>query len=381
MVRSITLACLLVLCGCAALNAPQPITPRPARGLGRVILDDPSLGDITDIAVTGKGETREVIVAASRGTVILNNKLEVVEEHRFEARPFNPGLVDIDGDGTLELLERGNSIFMRPIAARRINGELLWSTNISLQPSDFAHLWACPVDRDQNGTLETIVGVKGVAQACVLSSSGQELDRIPWDRVNCSDEIVHVDVNDDGVKDFVFGSGPELVARDAYGRELFREKLPGHPGWISTVRLMMPCENGGHRVHALQFTRRERPGLFARDDTVRHDYVVSFSRGVPAIEEVPANSQLPLAALVAMSSDAVVAVTSHAGLGHLFVSFKQPGKLPREVYYFAMGGGPCQNAVEPGDTCVVSPAGSESDIILVGQGNALWALPASSLTQ
>lgn len=120
---------------------------------------------------------------------------------RFDAYVSRPEVVDVDGDGRCEFLDRGSG--WQSAGLLGSDGEVLWSLDSVTGVDDIA-----AGDLDGDGILEFVVGWNGADGLWRHDSRGRVLWRTPDDNVW---SVAIVDVDGDGRQEIVHTNGRNAV--------------------------------------------------------------------------------------------------------------------------------------------------------------------------
>lgn len=184
----------------------------------RQLLFEEKLGDVTDI-VSGDLDSSpgpEIGVASQGGALFLDTSGTVKSRVNFAGMTYHVDLVDIEGDGVCEFMNRG----FDPISASVLDhsGKVLWT---------YGGRPGCDIaagDVDGDGKLEFAVGFTGKAGSLhLLEADGkqvwkQQSDNPPW-------PVIHVempDIDDDGISEIAYSTVAAIILRKGDG-EIIRQ--------------------------------------------------------------------------------------------------------------------------------------------------------------
>jgi hypothetical protein len=182
------------------------------------------IGDISDMALRspGPGQPEGLVVAGTHGFAVLDPETGAVRSStKLSKVPDNwldVQILDLDGDGEMELLRGANS-WVGPTAAYDHTGALLWEAY-----GDAAPERCLPVDLNGDGKLELLHSFNATDEVALLSHEGKELWRVPWKHPT---ELLEVDGR-------VFTiDGEAVAALGPRGKELGRLALGG--GYVNAL--------------------------------------------------------------------------------------------------------------------------------------------------
>ena len=191
-----------------------------------LFLEDRELGVVTDI-VRGEFDVRsglEIVIAGSRrsridesqGVLVMADNGDRIKVIRFSETALNVRLVDVEGDGQFEFMDRGGG--WQPVSLFDHQGKMLWTYD----PRRPAPNSMAAGDLDGDGILEFVVGLNAGGGVHLLNRHGEKLweqpDRNVW-------HVEVADTNQDGQPEIVHSNGAgQLRVRDAQGKILSQAK-------------------------------------------------------------------------------------------------------------------------------------------------------------
>ena len=175
-----------------------------------LFIQDSRLGDVTDIA-RGEFDQKagpEIGVVGSRGALFVDEFGNILSSVLFGADAEHVDIVDVEGDGICEFMNRGCWSYDASLIDHK--GNVIWTYGGSSGVDDMA-----AGDLDGDGVLEFVVGFNGAGGVHLLSNTGVK----KW---NQSDgNVWHVEVVDtdgDGVSEIVHSNaGGQITVRDKRG--------------------------------------------------------------------------------------------------------------------------------------------------------------------
>jgi len=331
----------------ASLATPSVVTGADVLSK-RVWVEESWLGSVTDIE---EGEfdpspEREIGIAGSGGAVFVDRNGHTKASVAFPDSVERVDLVDVEGDGICEFLNRGGLGWLDPSLMDH-EGATVWVYDSAMGVADMA-----AGDLDGDGTLEFVAGLDEPGGLCLLDEGSRE----QWQRDGDAQQVAVVDTDGDGTLEIVHGTAAgNITIRDKQGAVVGRVN-PGPD--VSDFSL---CRWPGK-------TDREYL-LLADDDTIRvFDYggkalaeldapdcsVLGRARGTPAKLRSDEPEYLAVAVEYEMWQRAVLYV------------YDSTGKLA----YQEVLPDPCASiAAIPLD-------GSGRDTLLVGGMGRVWAYEA-----
>jgi hypothetical protein len=188
-----------------------------------VWLNDPSLGDITDIqfgnfdAVAGTG----MAVAGTGGAAFVDESGAVRSTVLFSGRTTNINIIDVDNDHVCEFLDRGGGGW-QDAALLDHTGKVRWTCG--QMSSGAAVDDSAAGDLDGDGTLEFVVGFNGGGGVRMFDEDGTQI----WQ--HSDGNVWHVEIGDtdrDGKPEIIHSNaGGEITIRDATGSVVKRAQPP-----------------------------------------------------------------------------------------------------------------------------------------------------------
>ena len=229
-----------------------------------VLLVDSALGDITDIVPGPAQPEGTLIVAGARAAarwrpgaaheVFVRFDAAWEEDGRDAWNPtrFGPSVIDLDGDGTPEFVDRGNENGRTLIHVLEFDGKGRFKIQLPTR-GGFNGSFVVPIDRDGDGRTELIAGNGNVPYAGVWASDGtflNEIDLAGQRRIHGQTPIAR-NVNADGIPDLVYGSRGGLIAQDSHGKVLAQWPLPPTFNYVSEIEPLRPDGAGAVRFGLL----------------------------------------------------------------------------------------------------------------------------------
>lgn len=233
----------LLLCGCPRPEPPvvpeDLKSPRIQTGEGllqkKVILDDSRLDDIRSITV--RSDEPGFIFVGTGGIAWTNPQGEVTKWQEFPVVPFsgmmsNPRLLDVDGDGSLEVFDQGG-VGWSEARITDLSGKTKWAF-----PKKWGMNGATSGHLDADGKLDFVAAYNGGGGVSRFDNTGKLL----W---NVSDgNVWHIellDVMGDATPEIIHSNaGGELVVRDATGTVLRKSNPPGYFSSFSVCKWPSP---------------------------------------------------------------------------------------------------------------------------------------------
>lgn len=198
-----------------------------------VFYEDSDLGPLSDIRYGEMDQQpgRELALVGESGAVFLDGTLQPKRTVRL-AREWSsqPALIDLEGDGVPEFLNRNNS-WARPVVVFNADGSIRWTYDGPTGVDD-----AAAGDVDGDGMAEVVVGFNGDGGLHLLDASGKQRWRQP------AGNVWHVEIADidgDGRGEILHSSVEyrgSWVIRDAMGKELHRDDAATHLSDFALVR-------------------------------------------------------------------------------------------------------------------------------------------------
>jgi len=182
-----------------------------------VYVQDARLGTISDIAV-GEFDPSpgpEIAIVGTRGALFVDSNAKAKSSLMFSVRAGHVVIVDVDGDGISEFLDRGGG--WQDISLIDHKGNAIWTYGGIPGVNDVA---AGDINRD--GILEFVVGFNGGGGVRLLDRNAKE----KWTQSDSNVWHVElVDVNSDGSLEIVHSNAAgEMIVRDKDGKIIHRAK-------------------------------------------------------------------------------------------------------------------------------------------------------------
>lgn len=198
----------------------------------RVFFSDPGLGVVTDISVGKLDPTpgAAVGVAGEEGAVFLDQSGAAVSSVKFTDSYDRIVMVDVEGDGVCEFMDRGSWGSEAALLDHR--GQKLWS--YGGKGGGVNDMGAGDVDND--GMLEFAVGFNGGGGVHLLDRAG----RVRWQRPDANVwNVGMADLNGDGRAEIVHSNaGGQLIVRDELGNIVSQTRQGAKPA--SRTQPLMP---------------------------------------------------------------------------------------------------------------------------------------------
>jgi hypothetical protein len=182
-----------------------------------IYVQDTRLGTISDIAF-GEFDPSpgpEIAIVGTQGTLFLDDKAKAKSSVMFSLRTGHPAIVDVEGDGVSEFLDRGGG--WQNISLIDHKGNAIWTyggmpgvDNISAG------------DIDGDGVLEFVVGFNGGGGVRLLDRNAKEKWKQPDGNVW---HVELVDTNADGSLEIIHSNAAgEMTVRDKDGKIIHKAK-------------------------------------------------------------------------------------------------------------------------------------------------------------
>ena len=203
---------MLAALGCGP-PLPDPGILRGADLLQKsLFLERTELGDVQSISVepSGPGADGFILVAGTKAAAFVTRTGEVQRLVRFQDEMTTPVPIDIEGDGTLEFMDRGGG--WQPVSVVSHDGRTLWR----YEGRDLAapnEMDAGDVDGD--GLLEFVIGLNGSGGVLCLDRRGTTRWTAGGSNVF---SVAILDVDVDGTPEVVHTTGGTIEVRDASGK-------------------------------------------------------------------------------------------------------------------------------------------------------------------
>lgn len=184
-----------------------------------VYIQDARLGTISDIAF-GEFDPSpgpEVAIVGTRGALFLDDNAKAKSSVMFTVRAGHVNIVDVDGDGISEYLDRGGG--WQDVSLIDHKGNAIWTYGGMPGVDDIT-----TGDINRNGIFEFVVGFNGAGGVRLLDRNAKEKwkqsDRNVW-------HVEVVDVDDDGSLEIIHSNAAgEMIVRDTDGKIIHKAK-PG----------------------------------------------------------------------------------------------------------------------------------------------------------
>jgi hypothetical protein len=188
----------------------------------KLLYYDERMGRITDIVIDTENNYKDFYlgVACSNGAVFFNDRMEFL----YGVPISEPGdlikIIDVDGDGEYELLNRQGVFKDRKAALYDASGALVWSYNA--EPEGHGVNMTSAGDMDGDGIQEFAVGFNGGTGVHLLDHQGEIIWSFPDSNVW---HLETADLNNDGTDEIIHTrEGGAIVVRDAQGEIISQEK-------------------------------------------------------------------------------------------------------------------------------------------------------------
>ncbi len=195
-----------------ALEMPLELkAPRVVAGASvlskSLFVQDHRLGPVTDVFIGAEGMHPRIIVAGSRGAAFLGDRGRSVSTVVFSGRAGRVQIKDVDGDGVVEFVNRGEWAIDPSLIDH--NGNTVWTYGSGVD--DMAS-----GDMDGDGTAEYAVGFNGGAGVHFLNKDGKLVSKLSDGNVW---HVEIVDTNRDGLAEVVHSNAAgHMIIRDREGK-------------------------------------------------------------------------------------------------------------------------------------------------------------------
>ncbi len=184
-----------------------------------IYIQDTRLGTISDIAF-GEFDPSpgpEIAIVGTRGVLFLDTNAKAKSSVMFSVRTGHVVIVDVEGDGISEYLDRGGG--WQDVSLLDHNGNVIWTYG-GMPGVD--NISSGDVDRD--GILEFVVGFNGGGGVRLLDRNGKEKWRQPDGNVW---HVELVDLNADGTLKIIHSNAAgEMTLRDSKDGKVIHKSKP-----------------------------------------------------------------------------------------------------------------------------------------------------------
>jgi len=242
MVSRVTLAFLLMLwtLGCWS-SYPKPGVVRGADLVQKSpFFESAEIGEVQSITIAppASGVDYNVIVAGTTAAAFVTRSGELRRLVRFESKRSTPVPIDVEGDGTLEFMDRGGG--WQPVALINADGRTAWQYEGELKGLEAPNEMDAG-DLDGDGRLEFVIGMNGAGGVLCRDDRGATR----WTAAGMNVFSVAVlDANADGRLEVVHSNIPRIEVRDAAGALLKTMQ----PGFGSFATVAWPDARGARRL-------------------------------------------------------------------------------------------------------------------------------------
>ena len=303
---------------------------------------------ITDIVVVRKqGARPQFHIAGSGGALIADEAGHVTWSIGFDFGQDHVDIVDVNGDGVEEYLNRGNWSYPAALIGR--DGAGIWTYGGMPGVDD-----AASGDINGDGALEFVVGFNGDGGVRLIDKNGKMIWRQPDGNVW---HVEMVDANGDGRPEIVHSNaGGEMTIRDKHGSVLGRSR----PGPYFSHFSLCAWPTRGARRYA----------LLAEDDVI---WLFDFKGNVRARFRAPACGTL------GMAWGTTVKLRRNEP-GYLAVIVEYDTYNKSILYLYEPGGKLVYQEALPeacGSIAAAPLAKSSSEALLVGGTGRVWRYDAA----
>lgn len=202
----VTLVLAGLLIGCRSRSLPEPGLRLGSDAFERTgFAQVPAAGSVSDLRRGVKGR---VIAAGANGAATLTEEGDLISFVPFEVQASNFEILDVEGDGRLDFLNRGGG--WQPVWLLGPEGDYRWRHELESAPNGIA-----AGDLDGDGIKDFVVGYNGSGGLRRLDAEGE----VQW-RVEGSN-IWHVEIAD------LPDSGPTILHSDVGSDRLIKRSPDG----------------------------------------------------------------------------------------------------------------------------------------------------------
>jgi hypothetical protein len=203
-------ALLLTAAGCRTLPEPGSLTPTTPL-VKTTWSTDVGLSRIDALTRLDQGDELRVYASDQRGAAFLDRDGRRTGFVRYGQRVGSVVPIDVEGDGRLELLNRGGG--WQPVSLLDGKGRARWTLDGIPGPNDLH-----AADLDGDGRLEFVAGYNGGGGVTCLTASGRRVWSQPGGNVWT---VATADLDGDGAPEILHSShGEGVVVRNGRGRRL-----------------------------------------------------------------------------------------------------------------------------------------------------------------
>ncbi len=185
----------------------------------KVFFQDERLGTVTDILIGKDEPPGEITIAGSRGVLVVDNNSNVKSSVMFSSRTNHVDIIDVDGDGICEFMNRGSWGCDASVIDH--NGNTIWTYGGEPGVDDM-----CAGDVDADGKLEFVVGFNGGGGVHFLDQNGKKKWKRPDGNVW---HVELVDTNGDGILEVVHSNAAgQITVRDQQGKIISQAAPPAY---------------------------------------------------------------------------------------------------------------------------------------------------------